>query len=190
MALDVANIVPWKWDIEKGQILCDVNKPVELSHEITPLNEDKLSVPDYEYFAKICKTDRERVKESYKKLIQGDVAKIKEEYRVIVKQDNKTHYEWVEAQAAVDKKDKAGKALSLVGSSLVITKRKKMEEDLIKAKEKAEGCPPSAQSTRNNGFEKNAALLPFPRAWHLYPTALLSGRTPSSRGPPSLIIFF
>lgn len=138
MALDVANIVPWKWDIEKGQILCDVNKPVELSHEITPLNEDKLSVPDYEYFAKICKTDRERVKESYKKLIQGDVAKIKEEYRVIVKQDNKTHYEWVEAQAAVDKKDKAGKALSLVGSSLVITKRKKMEEDLIKAKEKAE----------------------------------------------------
>ena len=138
MALDVANIVPWKWNIRKGQILCDVNKPVELSHDITPLDEDKLSVPDYMYFAKICKTDRERVKESYKRLIQGKVSKIKEEYRVIVKQDNKIRYEWVEAQAAVDKKDKNGEALSLVGSSLVITKRKKMEEELIKAKEKAE----------------------------------------------------
>ena len=29
MALDVANIVPWKWDLLSKTILCDINKPIE-----------------------------------------------------------------------------------------------------------------------------------------------------------------
>ena len=45
MSLDVANIVPWKWDLEKGTMLCDVNRPVELSHDDSMMNEDQLSVP-------------------------------------------------------------------------------------------------------------------------------------------------
>lgn len=57
MSLDVANIVPWKWDLEKGTMLCDVNRPVELSHDDSMMNEEQLSVPDYQYFAKICKED-------------------------------------------------------------------------------------------------------------------------------------
>lgn len=136
-ALEVASIVPWKWDIEKGVILCDVNKPVELSQEGTSVSEEQLSVPDHLYFAKICKQDRERVKASYKKLIEGELSKIKEEYRIITG-SNKTHYEWVEAQAAIDSWDENGKPLTLVGSSLVISQRKRMELDLVKAKEKAE----------------------------------------------------
>ena len=136
-ALEVASIVPWKWDIEKGVILCDVNKPVELSQEGTSVSEEQLSVPDHLYFAKICKQDRERVKASYKKLIEGEVSKIKEEYRIITG-SNKTRYEWVEAQAAIDSWDENGNPLTLVGSSLVISQRKRMELDLVKAKEKAE----------------------------------------------------
>ena len=87
MSLDVANIVPWKWDLEKGTMLCDVNRPVELSHDDSMMNEDQLSVPDYQYFAKICKEDRERVKKAYKELTEGNVSKIKEEYRVIVRKN-------------------------------------------------------------------------------------------------------
>ena len=37
MALDVANIVPWKWDLQAHTILCDVNRPIELSREETPM---------------------------------------------------------------------------------------------------------------------------------------------------------
>ena len=48
------------------------------------------------------------------------------------------HYEWVEVQATVDDRDENGKPKTLVGSSLVITQRKEMEEALIRAKEKAE----------------------------------------------------
>ena len=119
-------------------MLCDVNRPVELSHDDSMMNEDQLSVPDYQYFAKICKEDRERVKKAYKELTEGNVSKIKEEYRVIVRKNGVARYEWVEAQATVDKRDEKGNPITLIGSSLVITGRKKMEEDLITAKEKAE----------------------------------------------------
>lgn len=138
MSLDVANIVPWKWDLEKGTMLCDVNRPVELSHDDSVMNEEQLSVPDYQYFAKICKQDRDRVKKAYKELTEGNVSKIREEYRVVVRKNGAARYEWVEAQAAVDKRDENGKPVTLIGSSLVITRRKEMEADLITAKEKAE----------------------------------------------------
>lgn len=136
-ALEVADITPWKWDLEKKVILCDVNRPVELLESIGNVSEQQLSVPDSAYFSRICKQDRERIEAAYTKLINGEVSKIKEEFRIIKKNDS-SHYEWVEVQATVDEKDKDGKAKNLVGSSLVITQRKAMEEALVQAKEKAE----------------------------------------------------
>lgn len=137
-ALDVANITPWKWDLEKDTILCDVNRSVEIIQKQKPSNEQHLSVPGIYYFSNICKEDKERVIEAYQRLINGEVAKLKEEFRIIPKASNAKHYEWVEVQATVDERDENGKPQSLVGSSLVITQRKEMEADLIKAKEKAE----------------------------------------------------
>ena len=46
--------------------------------------------------------------------------------------------DWIEAQAAVESKDENGMPLTLVGSSLVITERKKMEDELLSAKDRAE----------------------------------------------------
>ena len=64
---------------------------------------------------------------------------MKEEYRIVNVQKNNLHkVEWVEAQAAVEARDEDGKPLTLVGSSLVITNRKKMEQELTTAKELAE----------------------------------------------------
>lgn len=137
-ALEVADITPWKWDLEKRNILCDVNRPIELLESDIMMNEQQLSVPDSSYFSNICKQDRDRVEAAYRKLINGEVAKIKEEFRVTSKTKNSVHYEWVEVQATVDERDENGRAKSLVGSSLVITARKVMEDALVKAKEKAE----------------------------------------------------
>ena len=135
MALEVANIVPWKWDLRKQTILCDVNKPIELSSYEKSINEEQLAVPDIQYFAKIYKPDRERVQQAYQDLINGKVNKVREEYRII-----NTHHkiDWVEAQAAVETRDEQGRPLTLVGSSLVITNRKHMEEELTSAKDRAE----------------------------------------------------
>ena len=137
-ALDVADITPWKWDLDSETILCDVNRPVEMIPKKGPVSEQQLSVPDSSYFSNICKQDRERVKASYERLMKGEVSKIKEQYRVISSKGNTIHYEWVEVQATVDERDEQGKPKTLVGSSLLITQRKEMEEALVKAKEKAE----------------------------------------------------
>lgn len=139
MALDVANIVPWKWDLKSKTILCDINKPIELSTDEQEVEDSQLSVPDSQYFSKIFKEDRERVKQAYRDLIEGRAEKVKEEYRIVNVQKNNLHkVEWVEAQAAVEARDEDGKPLTLVGSSLVITNRKKMEQELTTAKELAE----------------------------------------------------
>ena len=139
MALDVANIVPWKWDLKSKTILCDIKRPIELSTDEQEVEDSQLSVPDSQYFSKIFKEDRERVKQAYRDLIEGRVEKVKEEYRIVNVQKNNLHkVEWVEAQAAVEARDEDGKPLTLVGSSLVITNRKKMEQELTTAKELAE----------------------------------------------------
>lgn len=138
MALDVANIVPWNWNLKEHKILCDVNRPIELSDVGQDISEEKLAVPDAQYFSRILREDKERVEKAYRDLIEGRTNKVREEYRVVA-HDKKGHrIEWVEAQATVEKRDAEGKPLTIVGSSLVITQRKEMERDLINARDKAE----------------------------------------------------
>ena len=101
------------------------------------MNEEQLAVPDSQYFSKIFKEDRKRVEKAYD-LIEGRSDKVREEYRVINVQNNIHRIEWVETQAAVETRDENGKPLTLVGSSLVITTRKKMEMELTTARDRAE----------------------------------------------------
>lgn len=139
MALDIANIVPWKWDLLSRTILCDINKPIELSADGKEVEEEQLAVPDSQYFAKIFKEDRKRVEKAYQDLVEGRIEKVVEEYRIVNVQKNKLHkIDWVEAQAAVETRDENGKPLTLIGSSLVITNRKKLEQELTTAKDRAE----------------------------------------------------
>ena len=137
MSLDVANVTPWKWDLVQHTILCDVNKAVNVNFSGL-FDENQLMVPDTEYFSKIYKEDREKVRKAYESLILGKVNKIKEEYRIYNPNKGLHGLEWVEACAAVEKKDENGKPLTLVGSSLIISDRKEVERELLEAKNKAE----------------------------------------------------
>ena len=85
MALEVADIIPWKWDLKQKMILCDINRPIELSTEEQDVTEEQLSVPDAQYFAKIFKEDRPRIEKAYHDLITGAIKKVKEEYRVVTR---------------------------------------------------------------------------------------------------------
>jgi len=138
MALNIANIVPWKWDLQSRTILCDINRPIELSIGANHVDEEQLAIPDSQYFSKIYKEDRKRVEQAYQDLVAGRIDKVKEEYRVITLQNHIYKVEWVEAQAAVETRDADGKPLTLIGSSLVITGRKKIEQELTTAKDHAE----------------------------------------------------
>lgn len=137
MSLDVANVTPWKWDLERHTLLCDVNKAVDVSFSGL-FDENQLTVPEEEYFAKIHAGDREKVRKAYDMLIRGKVNKIKEEYRIYNPAKGLHGIEWVEACAAVEKKDINGTPLTLIGSSLIITDRKQVEKELLDAKNRAE----------------------------------------------------
>ena len=137
MSLDVANVTPWKWDLEKKTILCDVSREANLG--ISDLSdENQLSVPEADYFSKIFKSDRKKVREAYQALIAGTIDKVREEYRIYNPGKGVHGFDWVEARATVDKRDEEGHPLSLIGSSLIITDRKAIERELIDAKNKAE----------------------------------------------------
>lgn len=137
MSLDVANVTSWKWDLEKKTIVCDVTRDVDWVTGVVS-DEDQLSVPDSEYFSKIHKADRQRVEQAYQELIEGRIDKVKEEYRVYTVHTKRTGFDWIEACATVEKRDAKGRPLSLIGSCLNITDRKNIEEELIRAKNKAE----------------------------------------------------
>ncbi|WP_294141703.1 ATP-binding protein [uncultured Sanguibacteroides sp.] len=136
VALEVANVIPWKWDLEKGTILCDINRATAPGG--ADVEQENISVPYTEYFSKICKEDRDKVWSAFQDLIKGKSDKVVEEYRILEHQDHHSKYEWVEAKATVDSWNEDGLPKTLVGSSLVITRRKEMELDLLTAKEKAE----------------------------------------------------
>ncbi len=138
MALDVANIVPWKWDLQNHTIVCDVNRTVEMGSPEEFPDDTVIAVSDDRYFAKIHKEDRERVRRAYEDLMDDRTAKVREEYRVATLVDGRWQLDWVEAQAAVETRGEDGRPQTLVGSSLVITERKKMEDDLRTARDRAE----------------------------------------------------
>lgn len=136
LAFEVANIIPWKWDLQNHLLLCDVNKPVKsVGLDGGLLNDEEYSVPQDLYFSRIFKEDRERVEAAYRSLLDGTLEKSKEEYRIVT---SPTTYEWVEVQATVDTRAMDGTPLTLVGSSLVITSRKRMEEEMQEARFHAE----------------------------------------------------
>jgi len=138
MALDIANIIPWKWDLKTHTIHYDVNRTGVSGNENTEISDEQLLISDELYFAKIHKDDLPKVKEAYTSLITKHTRKVKIEYRIINEVDGVKHTDWIEAQVAVESYDENGQPLTLVGSSLTITDRKSMEIDLISAKNRAE----------------------------------------------------
>ena len=138
MALEIANIIPWKWNLKEHSILCDINRPVLMAAMPGDIKEEQLSVSEEQYFSKILKEDRPRVIQAFHDLIEGKISKVKEEYRVLNKGKAGRKIDWVEAQAAVESRDEQNRPLTLVGSSLVITDRKMMQKELLSAKDRAE----------------------------------------------------
>ena len=138
MALDIANVIPWKWDLQKRIISYDATQTDGLTDGTMDTGGRQRSVTEDYYFAQIHKDDYEKVRGAYEELVSGKKAKILQEYRVFNKDKYGCHIDWMEVQAIVYQRDPEGHLVSLIGSSLVITERKKMEHDLLNARDRAE----------------------------------------------------
>ena len=135
MALGIADITPWKWSLKEDNVWFDKSKLIE-DDERFVVKEGAFAVPVSQIMKSIHSEDIKRVKKLFQELKDGKREKVNEQFRVFAA--SKGDYDWVETWAVVDEVDKEGQPLALIGSVLVITDRKKMEQELIVAKEKAE----------------------------------------------------
>lgn len=136
MAIDVASITPWHWDLRERTIHCQLDC-VMVDEEKEERTSD-VSESEEQFFASIVKEDRERVRKVLDDLVAKRVNKVREEYRMLHIQKGRKRIDWVETQATVEAYDSDNKPISLIGSMQVITRRKKMERELITAKEHAD----------------------------------------------------
>jgi signal transduction histidine kinase len=73
----------------------------------------------------------------HKNLASGKLQHAKEEFRIITEVEGRKFTDWLETNAVVDQYDEQGNPISLVGSLLLITERKRQEKALVTAREKA-----------------------------------------------------
>lgn len=139
LALEVANIIPWKWDLKSDIInYDDIYKNIRKEKELVSIDEGAISESSEQYLSRIHKEDRERVEKEFKSLIDGTANIIMLEYRVVNIKENSRYVDWLETRAIIEERDENGKPTSIVGSSVMITQRKEQEQELISAKENAE----------------------------------------------------
>ncbi|WP_418210888.1 ATP-binding protein [Bacteroides zhangwenhongii] len=139
MTLEVAHIIPWKWDLKRHTITCEANRTMR--HIDSPERPESTiythTIEDKEYFKRIHPEDLEYVKQTYIDLRDGTKQYAKGEFRILSENNGKTNIEWIEVNASVAKYDEKLKPKELIGSLLLITSRKKQEARLIAAKEAA-----------------------------------------------------
>ncbi|MDL2243930.1 PAS domain-containing protein [Parabacteroides sp. OttesenSCG-928-J18] len=136
LALEIANVIPWKWHLQDNTIESDIRIIIGKSQDDLGIEKQEIIIPAEDYLKNIHVDDRPRIEAAWTSLVKEGALKAKEEYRV--RRKDREGYDWVEGQAIVQKRDANGNPLTIMGSSLVITERKHFEEELRKAKDKAE----------------------------------------------------
>lgn len=134
VALNVADIMPWQWDIPAGVIRFDTGSS-DLPYFPEGVNP---VLREADFMGALHTDDRARVGDAFTRLRQGDISKVREEYRILSPLGKTGEYDWIETLAIVFDRDENGEPLSLIGSSRIINRRKIVEEDLREAKEKAD----------------------------------------------------
>lgn len=132
-ALAIADIIPWKWDLTTRTIFWDVN-----CVETTEGDQGTKPTSERFYFTLIHPEDRQRVLDAYEDLLQGHQQKAHIEYRIRTSRSGVRKIDWVEVQAVIGQRDEQGTPLTIVGSLVVISERKRMEQELRTARDRAE----------------------------------------------------
>ena len=130
LVLHAIHLIPMVWTLEDKKIVCDlryVANPEILGREQVVWTEE-------EHYSAILPEHRDRLKQAIGRLVAGEVESIKEEYQVVYGRQ----VIWVESFAIVSRRNADGTAAVLVGAFHEIDARKKMEQELRTAKEKAE----------------------------------------------------
>ena len=139
ITLSVAHIIPWRWDLESHKIACEAQRILRHMNFTAQRGSTHLVhiIEDAEYFERIHPDDAAHVKQVYRDFLDGKLQYVKTEFRVVTDKNGQSRTDWLEVHAAVVASDDRGRATALIGSLLLITERKKQEQALIAARERA-----------------------------------------------------
>lgn len=133
LVLGATRLIPWTWDLLNKTINYDITYvthklcKTKNSRMMTERDGDMLVHPD----------DRAGMREAYYDLYYDRATIVRKEHRSMFL-GGSNEYVWFESFVTVGDRDGEGHPTLLVGGSLLIDERKKMEEELLKAKEAAE----------------------------------------------------
>lgn len=141
MTINVARIIPWQWDLFTDLIKCDSKNVIDyLDFQLVAGSQDDMMIfSGDEFIRHVHPEDLEKVREMVDGLKEtGNSFAKQTEFRIIPDLGNPENVEWLEINAAIDKTGETGQPVSLMGSVLVITERKRQEAALIEAREQAQ----------------------------------------------------
>lgn len=144
MTLDLAQIVPWHWNLQTHIFKVKENDTLKLiSHSAgEPSNCDK-EVPENEFFDMVHPDDLDKVKDAVGSIIDGSNPRTQIEFRMapldrqVGDSDNEVKVEWVEVNVSVERYSALGEPEILIGSMVRITERKEQVRKLVEAREAA-----------------------------------------------------
>lgn len=135
MALEAADLLPWRYNLEEGKIIYESKVCPEDNIEIAETHTHEISLE--EYFSKIHPAFRDCVRQAFDDLCSGKIKKVRKEYCLDQFIAGGDRHEWEEIQVMAEH-DESGKPQILIGSTISITERKQLEHDLRTARDKAE----------------------------------------------------
>ncbi|MBD3591976.1 ATP-binding protein [Bacteroides sp. GM023] len=130
--MQAIGLISWTWDLSKNEITCNRNYFTPKSNAETGIVVEK----GESYFAQIIPEHRERMRQAFDNLKSETASPLNEEYQIIYEGDDTAS--WAETFAIVSERDENGTPLMLVGATRLIDERKKLEQELLHAKERAE----------------------------------------------------
>ena len=131
LILKASRTTAWVWDVHKRLIHCDQ----ESFASETMYKNGRYTVEEDDFFTMIHPDDIFKIRRAYHQLIMEKTDIMHEEFRFF--RPDTGLYDWLECYAIVGERGPEGAVSMLVGSSVVISDRKKMEEEL-REKEKIE----------------------------------------------------
>ena len=132
LALDVANIGLWDWNLKTGEINYSKHWAENIGYQLEEL-EGNLS----NWKMQLHPEDKEKVLMAMNKNLEGKLPIYESEHRLRTKSGG---WKWVFARGRVVERDQAGRPLRHAGTQIDITERAMALQNLKKAKEIAESA--------------------------------------------------
>lgn len=132
--LSLSHVLPWDYDIITQTFSCNYNI-YHHEKQSEPIN-GKYYCKLETYINSIHPDFKEHIKTVFDELISGKRNNFHETYQIHWYNDRE--YEWIDKQGAIFEYDENGNPKTIIGSSIVITQRKQLEQNLLLAKEQAE----------------------------------------------------